>query len=83
VTAWLVAAIATLPAFAVPVFVACRGASGDRLAAVPLATALAALVLVMMSFAFDQSSFIQLPLALVLLGFPGTLVLAHFLERWL
>jgi len=83
VTAWLAAVIALLPAFAVPVFVACRGGSGDRLAAVQLAISLATLILVMMSFAFDQSSFIQLPLALVLLGFPGTLVLAHFLERWL
>ncbi|HST74098.1 MAG TPA: monovalent cation/H+ antiporter complex subunit F [Acetobacteraceae bacterium] len=82
-TAWLVATVALLPALAVPVFVACRGGSGDRLAAVQLAISLATLILVMMSFAFDQSSFIPLPLALVLLGLPGMLVLAHFLERWL
>ncbi len=82
-TAWLVAVGALLPALAVPVFAACRGGSGDRLAAVQLAIALATLILVMMSFAFDESSFIQIPLALVLLGFPGTLVLALFLERWL
>ena len=80
---WLLATIVLLPALAVPVFAACRGASGDRLAAVQLAISLATLILVMMSFAFDQSSFIQLPLALVLLGLPGTLVLALFLERWL
>jgi multisubunit Na+/H+ antiporter MnhF subunit len=36
-----------------------------------------------MTFAFDQGSFIDLPLALALLALPGTLAMALFLERWL
>ena len=36
-----------------------------------------------MTFAFDQSSFIDLALTLALLTLPGTLVMALFLERWL
>jgi multicomponent Na+:H+ antiporter subunit F len=82
-TAWLLAVVALLPPLAVSVFIACRGGSGGRLAAAQLAISLATIMLVLMSFAFDQSSFIELPLALVLMGFPGTLVLALFLERWL
>jgi multisubunit Na+/H+ antiporter MnhF subunit len=41
------------------------------------------LILVLMTFAFDQSSFIDLPLALALLALPGTLAMTLFLERWL
>lgn len=82
-TPWMVATLALLPAFAVPVAMACRGTVAARLVAVQLATSLATLILVLMTFAFDQSSFIDLPLALALLTVPGTLVMALFLERWL
>lgn len=80
---WLLAVIALLPPMAVAVFFACGGRSGDRLAAVQLATALAVFILVLMSFALDQSTFIDLPLTLALLSFPGTSVLARLLGRWL
>lgn len=79
----MLATLALLPAFAVPVLVALRGGASGRLVAVQLATSLAASVLTLMTFAFDQSAFIDLPLALALLSLPGTLVMALFLERWL
>ena len=82
-TPWLVALLALLPALAVPVVVALRGSTGQRLVAVQLATALAAVALVLTSFAFDQPSFLDLALTLSFLSLPGTLVLALFLERWL
>jgi multisubunit Na+/H+ antiporter MnhF subunit len=81
--AWLIAVIALLPALAVPIIGALRGPLLPRLVAVQLATGLAAMILALMTFAFDQSAFMDLPLALVLLSFPGTLALALFMERWL
>jgi multisubunit Na+/H+ antiporter MnhF subunit len=83
VTPWMAATLALLPAFAVPAIGACRGGTGSRLVAVQLASALATLVLVLMTFALDQSAFVDLALALALLTLPGTLVMALFLERWL
>ena len=81
--AWLIAVIALLPALLVPVLGALRGNLLPRLVAVQLATGLATMILALMTFAFDQSSFMDPALTLVLLSFPGTLALALFLERWL
>lgn len=80
---WLVAIVALLPAFAVPLAVALRGPMNGRLVAVQLASVLAVVILVLMSFAFDQESSIDLALALVLLSVPGTTLYALFMERWL
>lgn len=80
---WLVAIVAALPALLVPLWGTLRGGVAHRLAAVQLASVVTALILVLMSFAFDQTSLIDLPLTLVLLSLPGALMLAHFLERWL
>jgi multicomponent Na+:H+ antiporter subunit F len=80
---WLVAAIALIAALILPGAVAMRAGTGRRLIATQLATVIAAQVLVAFSFAFGQSSLIDLPLTLVLLSLPGTLVLVMFLERWL
>lgn len=82
-SAWLLAAIALLPPLAVVFHVGLSGRTGDRLVALQLATAIVVFVLVLMSFALDQSSFLDLPLTLAFLTLPGTLVFAHFLERWL
>ena len=68
---WMLATLALLPAFAIPAIAACRGGSAARIVAVQLAGAVAALVLVLMSFAFDQRSFVDIALALVFLSLPG------------
>ena len=62
---------------------ACRGGTAQRLVAMQLASAVTTLILALMTFAFDQSSFIDLALCLALLTLPGTLLMALFLERWL
>lgn len=80
---WLTAAVAMLPALAIPLCGTARGDLANRLVAVQLATIIAALILVLMSFAFDQQSLIDLPLTLVFLALPGTLMMTLFLERWL
>jgi multisubunit Na+/H+ antiporter MnhF subunit len=82
-TIWLFAVIAMLPPLVAPLWVAIRGDLANRLVAIQLGSAVTALVLVLMSFAFDQSSEIDLPITLSLLALPGTLMLTLFLERWL
>lgn len=82
-TPWMLALLALIPAVAIPVGMALRGATAHRLVAVQLAQALATLVLLLMTFVFDQSSFVDLGLTLALMSLPGTLLMAIFLERWL
>ena len=83
VTPFLVATLGLLPPLLVAVTAAGRGAVAVRLVAVQLALSLAVAILVLLSFVLDQPSSIDLALTLVLLGLPGTLVMAFFLERWL
>lgn len=80
---WLAAAIAMLPPLAVPLWVAARGQLTDRLVAVQLASTITIVAMVLLSFAFDQPSLLDLPLTLAFLGLPGTLLLTLFVERWL
>ncbi len=80
---WSLAVWSLLPAFAVPVIAALRDEVATRLIAVQLASAFATLLLILMSFAFQQNSYVDLALALAVLTLPGTLVTAVFIERWL
>lgn len=82
-SAWLTAALGLLPPLIVAVMCAGRGAVARRLVAIQFATSLSVLLLVVLDFAFDQSSSMDLALTLALLGLPGTLLLALFQERWL
>ncbi len=82
-TVWRLAATAFLPPLAVAVLMCARGTLGQRLAAVQFAGALAALLLVVMTFAFEQASSMDLALTLSLLALPAALLYALFLERWL
>ncbi len=83
VTPWLVSATVLLPALAAAVLMCARGRLGQRLAAVQVATALAILLLAIMTFAFEEASSMDLALTLALLSLPATLLYAVFLERWL
>jgi multicomponent Na+:H+ antiporter subunit F len=83
VNPWFIIVLAIMPAFAVAVFAGIRGNAASRLVAVQLASSLAGLVLIAMTFAFDQPAFIDLPLSLAVLTLPGMLLLTLFLERWL
>ena len=81
--AWLVATILLLPPLLVPVYVATRENANNRLVAVQVASTLAALIIALMTFAFDQSSFIDVALCVTLLAVPGTYLYTVFMERWL
>jgi multisubunit Na+/H+ antiporter MnhF subunit len=83
VTVWIAAALGLLPPLLLAVVAAGRGPAGGRLVAVQLASAVAVLLSVALSFIEDQSSSIDLALALALLSFPATLVFALFEERWI
>jgi multisubunit Na+/H+ antiporter MnhF subunit len=83
VNAWLVGVAALLPPFAVAVLAGCRGRTVARLVALQLASSLAGMLLIALTFSFDEPAFIDLPLSLALLSLPGTLIIALFLERWL
>ena len=80
---WLAALAALVPSLGVCAWHVLRGSAGERLVALELASSIGALMLVLTSIGFAQPSFIDLALALGVLGFMGTLVFAHFLERWL
>jgi multicomponent Na+:H+ antiporter subunit F len=82
-TSWLIASIGLLPPLLIAIIACGRQAIDRRLIAVQLASSLAMLLLIAMSFAFDQASSIDVSVMLVLLTLPGTLVLALFVERWL
>ena len=81
--AWLLASILLLPPLAVPVVVALRGNANQRLVGIQLASLLTSLILAAMTFAFDQSSFIDLAFGATLLGVSSTFLFAIFMERWL
>lgn len=82
-TPWLIAAAALLPPFLAAALAAGRLAVASRLVAIEFASSLAIMLLITLSFAFDQASSIDLALTVALLSLPGTLVLALFVERWL
>jgi multisubunit Na+/H+ antiporter MnhF subunit len=81
--AWWAASLALVAPLALPLLAAARGDSRERFVALQLMSSVATLVLIVLSFALGQSTFIQLPLALGLLSLCGTLLMAVFLERWL
>ena len=80
---WIAAFCALVPPFALSVFAALRGTIAQRFAGLQLATSVAVFLTVLMTFAIDQPSSIDLAIALVLLGLPGSLLVAVFVERWL
>lgn len=80
---WLIAFIFCVPPFAMAAYYALHGRSARRLVAMELSVCMGTLMLVLASFAWPHDALIDLALALGLASVPGTLVLTHFLERWL
>lgn len=80
---WIAAFCALVPPFGFAVAAALRGTIAQRFAGMQLATALGVFLTVLLTFAIDQPSSIDLAITLVLLGLPGSLLIAVFVERWL
>ncbi|HVL54957.1 MAG TPA: MrpF/PhaF family protein [Burkholderiaceae bacterium] len=81
--AWLIAALGLIAALIACGFAMLRGRATDRLVALQLATTLAIQVPLLLGIAWREPSFGDIALVLALLSFAGTVVFAHFLERWL
>jgi len=60
-----------------------RGAFLDRLVALNLAATLVVQAFLVLTIAYGHSYLLDLALALIILLYPGSLLLAHFREHWL
>jgi multicomponent Na+:H+ antiporter subunit F len=79
---WLIVAFVFLLAL-IPCGVVCiRGGPVDRLIAFELAQVVAVLVFLVLAQGMGQDAFFDLGLLLAILSFPGSLLFARFLERW-
>jgi multisubunit Na+/H+ antiporter MnhF subunit len=83
VTIWTLAIMALLPPFGITILAGLSGTLGARFVAFQLAASMAAVILILFTFATDQAALTDLGLTVVLLGLTGTLTYAVFLERWL
>ena len=80
-TIWVIAAAALMIAGLGPtMLLAFRGPAAHRVLGLELAGTVGTLVLLVLSQAFDQSSYLILPLVLALLSFAGTLVFTRLLD---
>lgn len=82
-TTWLLVAILLVPPLSVPLTVAFRDRTNGRLAAIQFASVIFFFLLAVLTFAFRQSSFIDLAVSFALLSIVATYLLALFYERWL
>ena len=80
-TPWLATCLALLLPAAGCVLACARGAPGARLVGTQLLCTTVSLMLVAMTFAWDQPALIDLALTLAILGLPGAILFATFLER--
>ena len=80
---WLIAFLLCIPPLALATYRALSGRCVQRLVAAELAACIGTLMLVLAGFAWPHDGVVDLALALGLLTVPGTLMFAHFLERWL
>jgi multisubunit Na+/H+ antiporter MnhF subunit len=83
VTIWLAASLGMMPPLFIVAVAGFRGSPVMRLVAVQVATAYTIILLSLLTYLFDQASFIDLPLALAMVSLTGTLLFAQFFERWL
>jgi multicomponent Na+:H+ antiporter subunit F len=79
-TVWSLAAVALLVGGLVPaVIIACRGTAARRVVGLELASATGTLVMLLSCQAFNQSSYLIVPLVLALSSVAGTLVFTRLL----
>ena len=79
---WLLTAAVALIALAPCGLVCWRAAPMDRLVGLQLATAIDAIILLLLAEGFHRDIYVDLALTLTLLSFAGSLVFIRFMERW-
>jgi multisubunit Na+/H+ antiporter MnhF subunit len=80
---WLWASLGLVVALVPCGWVLCRAEVMDGVVALQAATGISALALLLIAQGLERPSFYDISLAMVLLGFPSTILFAHFFERWL
>lgn len=78
-----IAIVALMPPLLAGLMVARRGPLRTRPLAIQFISTLVAIVFVLIALAMQQPSYIDLALALTLLGLPGTLAYTFYMERWM
>jgi multicomponent Na+:H+ antiporter subunit F len=83
VNVWLVGAAVLAVALVPAAIASLRGRATDRLVGMELMAILLAQLLVLDAVGERRVAFVDVGLAVAMLGFGGGLVFARFLERWL
>ncbi len=79
---WLWTAAALLVTMVPPLIVCITGTAVQRFIALQMCQGIAALVVILFSRGYDRSIYMDVALALALVGLGSGLVYARFLERW-
>jgi multisubunit Na+/H+ antiporter MnhF subunit len=80
---WLAAALALTAALGLVAAAAVAGSIGRRIVALQASSTVLACLVVALAAGQGEPAYLDLALAVVLLGFVGSLLVARFLERWL
>ena len=80
---WLAGAFALLFGLASCLVIILRAGLMEALVGVQMGSTIAILILLLLAQGYGRPSFADLALALAFLSFPGSLLFAHFFERWL
>ncbi|HEY2800290.1 MAG TPA: monovalent cation/H+ antiporter complex subunit F [Chthoniobacterales bacterium] len=80
---WLWSALGLVLGFVPCGWVITRARMMGSLVALQMAAGICTLVLLLIAQGLHRPSFLDIPLAFVLLTYPATLLFAHFFERWL
>jgi len=80
---WLLAAAAMMLGFIPCGVICCRAPTIDRLVGMQLAGVVGVLTLILLARGYERPSYEDAALCVAILSYPGSLVYAHFMERWL
>ena len=80
---WLAAAAALLLGLVPCLIAGLRGGIVERLVSLEMAGTVVTLTLLLLAVGMGRSDYLDLSVALALLSFPGGLVFARFVERWM
>ena len=81
--AWCVALLLLLPPLGAALFMSWRGPVGTRFVGAQLAGAVGTVAMAVLTFAFDQSSSVDLAVTFGVLAVTASLLYAVFVERWI
>lgn len=78
-----IAIFALMPPLLAGLIAARRGALRTRPLAIQFISTVVAIIFVLIALAMQQPSYVDLALAITLLGLPGTFAYTFYMERWM